>query len=71
MSQFIEVGKVCVYIGPGHGRLIKHVILEAKKEHVLTWSKFQWNEVDTPGYSWLGDRDTFCKHFRPVLPSEL
>lgn len=51
--------------------MIKHVVLESPKEHVVTWSKFQWNDVDTPGYSWMGDRHTFCQHFRPALPSEL
>ena len=71
MSQPIEVGMWCVYIGPGEGRLVRHRVVESVKEHVITWSQFKTNEMATDGYSWMGPRDVFCQHFRPCLPSEI
>lgn len=71
MSEFIEVGKLCMYIGPGNGRMVKHRILESSLKSVVTWSQFKLNDMSEPGYSWMGDRHTFCQHFRPLLPSEL
>lgn len=67
----IEVGKFCVYIGPGPGRMVRHRVLESTKDGVVTWSQFKINDLETDGFSWMGDRVTFCKHFRPCLPCEL
>lgn len=73
MSQPIEAGMLCVYIGPGTAqeRLKRHRVLESVPEHVITWSQYLVNDLETSGWSWMGDRDSFCKHFRPCLPSEL
>jgi hypothetical protein len=67
----IELGKICVYIGPNPGRLLKHRVIESCKERVITWSLHPSGEISGDGYSWMGDRESFCKHFRPCLPSEL
>lgn len=67
----IEVGKFCVYIGPQPGRMLRHRVIESNYEGVISWSQFKLDDLETDGFSWMGDRESFCKHFRPCLPAEL
>lgn len=67
----IEVGKFCIYIGPGGARKMKHRVIESTAEGVVTWSQFKTDDLETDGFSWMGDRETFCQNFRPCLPCEL
>jgi len=66
MSQRIQPGMICVYVGPEPGRMMRHRVIESVAEHVITWSQYPLGEVTTNGYSWMGDRETFCRHFKPV-----
>jgi len=71
MSQPIETGMLCVYIGPGNGKGLRHRVIQSVKEHVITWSQYRVGDVLTPGYSWMGPREAFCEQFRPVVKEEL
>lgn len=71
MSQPIEIGMFCIYIGPGSGKGLKHRVIESGIETVITWSEYKVGDVLTPGYSWLGPRTLFCEHFRPCVKEEL
>ncbi len=71
MSQPIEIGMLCIYLGPGEGKRARHKVIESVKTHVITWSEYKVGDIATEGWSWMGPRDLFCKHFRPIVPEEL
>ena len=71
MSLHIELGMLCRYVGPGNGRMLKHKVIEATPKHVITWSQYQVGDVLTEGYSWMGPRQTFVEHFRPLMQGEV
>lgn len=71
MSQPIELGMFCIFLGPGDGKGLKHRVIETTMKYVITWSQYKVGDVLTPGYSWMGPRPDFCTHFRPCFPEEL
>ena len=71
MSQPIELNAICRYIGPGDGKMAQHKVIELTKEHVITWSRYRADDIDTLGWSWMGPHDQFIQQFRPCLSNEI
>lgn len=73
----VKQGSQCVYVGPGPGRGVRHVVAmvlqEDKGVEVITWSKpdpamsvFSSPDLGVAGYSFLGSFDDFRACFRYV-----
>jgi hypothetical protein len=61
-----------LYDGPMPGKGMPHMVtsVDEKEDQITTWSAFD-KDPNNGGFSWLGDRDTFLKMFRPLeaIPS--
>ena len=72
----VKQGSQCVYVGPGPGRGVKHIVTMVLQEsdgvEVVTWSKPQMclaalgPDAGIAGYSFLGPFKDFQACFRAI-----
>lgn len=62
-SNQIKTGTVWVYLGPGHGKNVRHIVTSVIDGVVTTWGDPS-TKPEEGGNCWLGTTNDFLRHFR-------
>jgi hypothetical protein len=64
MKDRIQLKTWWVYVGPGDGRGLRHLVTGVDGGNVVTWSEPSKNP-EIGGWAWLGSADDFLQQFKP------
>jgi len=62
----VDPGQFWRYVGPPPGTNQVHKVLRSDVHEIVTWSWQAPFDERVPGHSWMGDQETFLKHFKPA-----
>jgi hypothetical protein len=65
MTTEIKMGTWWIYVGPGDGKWMRHLVTGVDGETITTWSEF-YPGREFGGFSWMGSPEEFRKVFKAI-----